>query len=116
MDEIERSIVLPQGAQPLSTYARTYKFVAPGRVEGFYFTPEDRLDGDFCAGTKAGGRTNGQVLLACNPPWGLGRGQRRWVDDDVHLPAVSDGGCYFISIEYDLRNGSPPAARCNGEA
>ncbi len=116
MDEIERNVVLPPGAQPLRTYARTYKFVAPERVEAFYFTPDDRLDGDFCAGTKEGGRTNGQVLLACKPPWGLGAGQRRWLDDDVHLPAVSDGGCYYISINYDLSDGGRPEAYCNGEA
>lgn len=115
MDAIEKAIRLPPDAGTLARFARVYKFASSDRVIGFYFVPDDEPDEQFCQDTKMGGRTNGQIALACPPPEGMTADERRWFANDVHLPRVSDGGCYYIDVEYDLKRNVVTSARCHGE-
>jgi len=114
--KIEQSIHLPVGAYPLSAYARVYKFSSQDRVTAFYFVPDVKHDQWFCDGAKKGGRTNGQVALACPPPKGMKADERRWFGDDVYLPDVCDGGCGYIDVEYNVKSGSVISAKCHGRA
>ena len=116
MNAIERSIQLPSGAKSLNQYARIYKHASSTLVAAFYFIPDDEHDEWFCKGTKEGGPTNGQTLLACPPPDGMRAGERRWLGEKVFLPKVSDGGCYYIDLQYDLKSGTVTHAQCQGEA
>jgi hypothetical protein len=116
MNAIEKEIQLPQGAGEMTRYARTYKFASPDRVIGFYFVPDKDYDDWFCQGAKKGGATNGQIALACPPPDGIAAGERRWFDADVHMPAVSDGGCNYVDVEYDMKTNRVTSARCHGTA
>lgn len=116
MDTIEQGIKLPIGAEQLPRYARAYKFTSPDRVSAFYFIPDDSFDGEFCTVARSGGRTNGQIALLCPPPDGMEPGERRWFRDDVDLPDVLDGGCSYITVEYDVQRKAITSASCNGEA
>ena len=116
MDRIEHLIQLPVGAYPLNSYARAYKFSSQDQVRAFYFLPDLKYDQWFCDGAKRGGRTNGQVALACPPPEGMKADERRWFGDDVYLPDVCDGGCGFIDVEYNLKSGAVVSVRCHGHA
>ena len=112
MNNIEKEIQLPPGAAKISQYARAYKFDSHDRITAFYFIPQN-VDG-FCQGAKRGGRTNGQIALACPPPDGMKAGERRWFDNDVYLPEVNDGGCNYIDVEYDLKTNAVTYAQCHG--
>ncbi len=114
MDAIENRIHLPVGAGPIARFARTYRFAAPDRVVGSYFTPDTAYYRSSCEEARRGGRTNGQVVLLCPPPEGMTAGERRWFDDDVHLPVVDDGGCDYIDVEYDVRTRTFALAHCHG--
>jgi hypothetical protein len=116
MNAIEHGIRLPPGSKSLNRYARTYKYASPSRVIAFYFIPDDKHDEWFCKGAKVGGPTNGQILLACAPPDGMTPGERRWLGDKVFLPDVSDGGCTYVDVEYDLKSKAVIHAYCHGEA
>ncbi len=116
MDVIEQGLELPNGAEQLRRYARTYKFASPNRVEAHYFMPSDSFIDESCKGAKSGGRTNGQIALLCPPPDGMQAGERRWFAYDVSLPLVEDGGCNFIEVEYDVQRKAIVSAYCNGEA
>jgi hypothetical protein len=114
MDQIEQKVLLPREAGKIERFARAYKFGSADRVEAFYFVPDGQHDPWFCEGAKKGGRTNGQVALACPSPDGLEAGERRWFGNDVHLPAANDGGCDFIEVVYDIRSRTVASAKCNG--
>ena len=116
MDAIELDVQVPSGAPPLNRFARTYKYASSARVVAFYFVPDDKPDERFCSRIKEGGPQNGQVLLGCPPPEGMKAGERRWLNDDVSLPDVNDGGCNYIDVEYDLKSKSVIRADCHGEA
>jgi len=110
MNKIEKEVRLPPGAEAIDSFARAYKFESPDRVVAFYFFPVDQPDQWFCDGAKKGGRTNGQIALACPPPDGMKAGERRWFGDDVSLPDRSDGGC---DIEYDVGSNTITFATCD---
>jgi hypothetical protein len=116
MDAIEQGVQMPSEARPLNQFSRTYKYASSNRVVAFYFVADDKPDDRFCSRTKEGGRKNGQVLLACPPPEGMKAGERRWLNEDVSLPDVNDGGCSYIDVEYDLKSKSVTRADCHGEA
>ncbi|WP_179042531.1 hypothetical protein [Sphingobium lactosutens] len=116
MDAIEHAVQIPSGAGPMSQFARTYKYASPTRVVAFYFIPDETTDELFCEGAKEGGPKNGQVLLGCPPPDGMKAGERRWLNNDVFLPDINDGGCNYIDIEYDLKSKLFIRAECHGEA
>lgn len=112
MDMIERQISLPKGARPLKTYARAYAPSSNERVSALYFRPDASLSS--CAGAKAGGPTNGQIALLCPPPDGFKAGERRWLTNSRLLPSVSDGGCAFIDVEFDIPSTKIISAQCHG--
>lgn len=114
MQTIENNLRLPQEAGKIEKFGRAYKFGSPNRVEAFYFVPNVQHDDRFCEGAKGGGRTNGQIVLACPPPDGMKAGERRWFDNDVHLPSVNDGGCNYVDVVYDIRLRKVFSARCHG--
>lgn len=114
MNEIENEVKLPPGSGIIDGFARAYKFASSDRVVAFYFVPDGGHDRWFCEGAKKGGRTNGQIALACPPPEGMKAGERRWFGDDVYLPDVCDGGCNYIDVEYDVGSRKVISARCHG--
>ncbi len=113
MDTVERQISLPRGSLPLRAYARAYAPLSKDRVSALYFRPMTEFTS--CREAKDGGPTNGQIVLLCPPPDGIRAGERRWLNDSLLLPSVSDGGCAFIDVEFDTRAKRVVLARCHGE-
>jgi hypothetical protein len=86
MNEIETTIKLPAGAEPLREYSRYYAYGQKGEVLGIYAGKYlDRSDG------------------------------REWVKDPKHLPMIMDGGCGVVNVRFDIRS-KKIEAYCNGEA
>lgn len=88
MDEIERQVQLPPGAQGLEEYARYYSFDGE-RVTAIYVTS----DGN-----------------------DLHKGQRLWLAERYELPVLLDGGCATVNIVYDPLAQRVEQAYCNGLA
>lgn len=90
LDEIERQVVMPRGAQPLGRYARHYALgVQDGRqvVAGVYLLP---------------------------PVHGRAPGRR--VDRWDHLPGIADGGCAQVNVLWDVARRRLVHVNCNGLA
>lgn len=87
MDRIERQIRLPEGADPLASYERSYAW-------------QQREDG-----TR---RVIGVYLILD----GESRG-RRWVAENA-LPMIVDGGCGMIRLSYDVATQRIERVTCNG--
>ena len=126
MDEVERSVVLPKGAQPLNAYGRNYAFSGKGKVVATYlipFPPFDMSDGcdvmlknfDSRPCTKKeiaeSVRSNARGVAAQTPA-----GSRRWYRSPNSLPFINDGGCLQISVEYDIAAHHIVRVSCNGYA
>jgi len=88
MDKIERQARMPKDALALTRYSRFYTAAKSGEVIGTY------------------------VASAYND---LPVGQRRWVKDINHLPAINDGGCSIVNVIFDPTTNRTQAF-CNGEA
>lgn len=86
MDEVEKSIRLPPGADRLQEYGRYYAYGSHSDVIGIYA-------GRFM-GKKAG---------------------RQWVSAADRLPHISDGGCGVVNVKLDIKS-KHVEAWCNGEA
>jgi hypothetical protein len=83
---IERSVVLPRGAEPLTKYSRHYASVgdeAHRVIRGIYL---------------------------------LGDGTGVVVTTADRLPVVFDGGCSVITVEYDALSSAFLEVSCNGDA
>lgn len=89
MDRIEREVRLPEGADPLASYERSYAWQRPDdgvrKVIGVYLEPD-----------------------------GESRG-RRWVAENA-LPMILDGGCGMITLSYDVATQRIEHVTCNGAA
>jgi hypothetical protein len=83
---IERSVVLPRGAEPLEKYSRHYASV----------------------GDKAHRVIRGIYLL--------GDGTGVVITTAEKLPVVFDGGCSAITVEYDAVSSTFLEVSCNGDA
>ncbi len=83
---IERSVVLPHGAEPLENYSRHYASV----------------------GDKAHRVIRGIYLL--------GDGTGVVVTTAEKLPVLFDGGCSVITVEYDAVSTAFLEVSCNGDA
>jgi hypothetical protein len=88
MDQIERQVRLPEGADPLASYERSYAW-------------QQREDG------------LRKVVAVYENLTGAPPG-RRWVAD-TDFPLVMDGACGFISLSYDLAAQRIEHVTCNGE-
>lgn len=111
MQEIERALILPQGAAPLARYGRNYAYANDGHVLGVYvFPPTPTLTAANCAvlldfGSRRctateyeAARERERRTIAEQAK----AGERRWLDDRKLLPVVAEGGCAVIEIEYDV--------------
>ena len=84
--QLERVLILPRGAYPLTKYTRHYATV--------------RHDGRIMVqGVFVGGRSN--VVIE---------------KSESDLPGILDGGCHVINILYDLQAHKIVQAFCNGYA
>jgi hypothetical protein len=90
MDRIEREVRLPDGADPLASYERSYAW-------------QQREDG-----------TRRVMGVYVSPDVGESRG-RRWVAEN-QLPMILDGGCSMITLSYDVATQRIERVTCNGEA
>ncbi len=90
MDRIEQQGRLPKDALPIDRYARYYGQRSDGNIEAVYLDP-------------------------AAIPSALPAGERRWLEDVDDLPAINDGQCHVVSVEFDPRTGEAKAF-CNGEA
>ena len=88
MDRIERKVRLPEGADPLTSYERSYAW-------------QQREDG-----------TRRVMGVYLSPDVGESRG-RRWVAENA-LPMIVDGGCGMIRLSYDVATQRIERVTCNG--
>ena len=98
MDQIERSIRLPEGALPLDSYARYYTEYK-GKIHGAFTTEfEVRSPDTRCAEMPADG---GEIKdIKCPKVADLRLGKRRWVDF-ADYPAVAGENCRAVQLVYD---------------
>jgi hypothetical protein len=92
MNEIERRVVLPEGADALRVYDRGYALANPDKVVGIYLM---------------------------SPRTGTGQmraGKRKWYGRIADLPFVFDGGCMQVRVEYQISTHRVLSASCNGYA
>jgi hypothetical protein len=92
MNQIERAVVLPKGADALRAYDRGYALADADKIVGIYLI-----------NPRAG---TGQVTL----------GHRRWYGKITDLPVIFDGGCMQVRIEYQISTHRVLRAVCNGYA
>jgi hypothetical protein len=90
MDEIERSVVLPEGAGPLLAYVRNYAFSGPDEVVAIYLIPIPGV-----AAQTAG--------------------KRRWFSDVRSLPFIFDGRCMQVRVDYQISTHRALRVACNGD-
>ncbi len=89
MDVIEQQVRMPKEALALSSYSRFYTAARTGEIIGIY------------------------VASAHND---LPVGQRRWVEDIYHLPAIDDGECFVVNVRFEPEAGKVTETFCNGIA
>ena len=100
MDEIESSIRLPSGAEPLESYARYYT-EHNGSVLGAY-TTEIEAPRPSNYGCEELGLKGGSTKVACPALADARPGERRWVKFEDY-PAVAGKNCTAIQLEFDPR-------------
>ena len=114
MDDIERKIRLPEGAEPLTSYARMYAYALPHTIVARYFLPDPKPDLTVCAEAKSYGLWNGQIAYLCPPPAGMVKGERRWQESPSAFVDMTDGGCGLINISYDTEAKTVTSVECDG--
>ena len=94
---LEASLVMPDGADPLESYARFYT-VSGNTIEGEYINSgmlrsvlEDRVVSQ---------RLAPNVFLV----------------DQFNMPSIMDGGCSVLTVQYDRRAREHTGPFCNGLA
>ncbi|MBV9929761.1 MAG: hypothetical protein JO013_02305 [Alphaproteobacteria bacterium] len=126
MDEIERKVVLPDGARPLRDYGRNYALAGRGIVRGTYLLPLPPRDpASGCAvmlpdlTSRPCTRKEVRQSVAAEAALTAAQtraGTRRWFDDPRRLPRIFDGGCAQVTVEYDVAAHHVLAVACNGDA
>jgi hypothetical protein len=94
MDQIESKVRMPAGSGPVSRYARYYAFDTKGGVSALYTTHVD-------------------------PQWkslDLPVGQRRWLSNEAHLPAISEGGCSVVEVQFNSASEQVERVECHERA
>jgi hypothetical protein len=114
---IENKVVMPRGADPLAEYDRFYMLITvpdKGRPS------RDVVQGRFMLRTQGTHFRKGAVAVPGIPnTFTIERGGR--------LPNIADGGCYVVTVYFDLTSGElmelvqyegakPELAICNGYA
>ena len=95
MEEIEKQVQLPAGAEKLEAYAR------------YYAMDRNRVVGRYIARS---------LVDPENVYYDLPAGQNRWIADHRNLPLISDGGCSVVDVVYDPAKQRVEQASCNGVA
>ena len=124
MDEIERSVVLPKGAERLAAYGRYYAFSDRQTVVASYLLPlpvpsfdegceemSEDLSSRPCTKQEVATMraSSARDAAARTPP-----GKRRWLSSTKHLPFIADGGCMQVRIEFDPSAHRVLSVACNG--
>ena len=124
MDQIERAVVLPKGAKPLSAYGRNYAFSGRDKVVAMYLLPSPPADlSQGCEVMLEGFRSRpctrkeiaesaasqARAIAAETPA-----GKRRWFESSRNLPSILDGGCRQVSVWYDIPAHHVISVACNG--
>jgi hypothetical protein len=106
MDEVERQISLPKGAQPLAAYTRYYASAPNGEVVAVYLLPG--LQRREC---------NDEMSSECPPLDGtrnLKAGERLWVDNSARLPRPTTYGCAVVNVAFNPDAAQVTQASCGG--
>ncbi len=112
--QIEDAVVLPADAADMDSYSRYYTMRTDGSVLATYLIhmPGYReavaeacreSEGDWFPCPNEGG----EVRLA-------EAGESTWVGDPLDIPAISDGGCRQVTIEYLPEEARFLRVACNG--
>lgn len=116
MEAVESRVKLPDGAKPLSYYARHYALNDEGLVVGVY-APGYRAPGPHQSCEELLENMTSRPV-PCEEDVGdrLPSGQRQWVANVNELPLIMDGGCSVITVIYDPKASMVKSTTCNGEA
>lgn len=119
MNEIEKAVILPKHAKPLGDYGQNYAFSGDHQVVAVYFIPERALtekSGCFHGDLKPCSKDEVRKIVTQNAKRRAGyasAGKRRWFGNEHDLPAIHDGGCFQITIRYDIPSKQVLSVRCN---
>jgi hypothetical protein len=115
--QIEQTIVLPTGAEPLRAYGRNYAFRGKNLIVAFYLIPfPSKPEGAGCTIVLPGNRaractreeeTEGESL-------GAQAGTSRWYDTESAMPQALDGGCQQVSVLFQISTRKFVSVACNG--
>jgi hypothetical protein len=122
-DEIERLVVLPPHARPLSVYGRNYAR-SGNEVVAVYLIPRspvsaregcETMTKDFhsrpCTKREIQDLERSEALeLRAQTPAGV----RRWYKTTNELPGVLDGGCMQVNVRYQISTRRILLVSCNG--
>jgi len=123
--EIERAVVMPNGAQPIGAYGRNYALTGVGSVIGRYLLAIPRQQARGCAWLSSSGHMRDcteadvaelQKKYDASFARATPAGASRWFDDPADVPIMSDGHCMQVNVEYDLATRKVVAVSCNGSA
>lgn len=109
MDQVENTVSLPNGAQPLRDYARYYAFDDTGRVSVVFALPGPPPSGnEICKDIDGRLPPEKWRTVPCPAPSPeesyLPAGQRRWMSDWLGIPRTPDTlGWEQITFTYDAR-------------
>jgi hypothetical protein len=122
IEEIERKVSLPGGAEAANRYVRFYAFADGGKVLARWVVPregeawpEDGCKEEVLTGNELDSREVSCDSLPAWPPGGVA-GESRWLDRADDMPIRFDGGCSQINLLFDLRTRKVEQAFCNGRA
>jgi len=119
MDDIEGLVKLPEGAAPLSKYARFYAEDASGEIMGVYVIPDPPLPADAGCSELQPDMSLKPVDCDALPEaeWQkVKANERQWLDQAADLPGINDGGCGIVTVLYLPSSRTIESATCNGEA
>ncbi|WP_126665465.1 hypothetical protein [Croceibacterium ferulae] len=116
MSRLEENVRLPEGASKLSEYARYYADAGRGEIVAAYLIPfeHELAPGEGCEEMMKDFSSREVPCPDQKSPWSMPAGQRRWLDDRLDLPVVSDGGCIYVEIIFDKATAAMKRAECNG--
>lgn len=121
-DEIERRIVLPRGAHPLSAYARYYSRSGDIVVAAYVLPeqPSNAMQGcEVMTANSSRPCTEREIhvmkladirRLSARAP----AGARRWYANERDMPGILDGGCGQVNVRYRISTHRILFATCNG--
>jgi hypothetical protein len=117
MDRIERAVILPQRAAPLSDYGRNFAPLGNGQIVAIYLRPAPPIteQSNCVHGDMKPCSTEEIQKLNADRASVAAAGERRWFTDPSDLPKIVDGGCSVITIHYDLPQERVISVFCNGQ-